>query len=138
MKWNSKYWDIVDDFYWVPSYLGLQSIGKKKWKEKNGLICVPSEQINRDGPIYTRARKATENVANLRGKEEILNHVFNLAFAIAGNSVVQELLVEPLEFNDQGFFESYGREVKDRYGWGEMNVTQQDGLFRKSGQHFRS
>ena len=129
MKWNSKYWDIVDDFYWVPNYLGLKSIGRKKWTERDGLICVPSEQVNRTGPLYTRERKATENVGDLRRKEEILNHMFDLTFAIAGDSVVWELLVEPLGFEDRGPFESFGKEVRDRYGWGNSNVTQQDGLF---------
>ena len=102
MKWNSKYWDIVDDFYWVPKYLGLQSIGRKKWTERDDLICIPSERVNRSGPIYTRVGNADENVGDLRRKEEILNHMFDLTFAIAGNSVVQELLVEPLAFEDRG------------------------------------
>ena len=129
MKWNLKYWDIADDFYWVPNYLGLKSIGRKKWTERDGLICIPSEQVNRAGPLYTRERKAAQNVEYLRKKEEILNHMFDLTFAIAGNSVVRELLIEPLGFKDRGPFESLGREVRDRYGWGNRNVTQQDGLF---------
>ena len=42
---------------------------------------------------------------------------------------MRELLIEPLGFEDRGPFESLGREVRDRYGWGNKNVTQQDGLF---------
>lgn len=129
MTWNSKYWDIVNDFYWVPTYLGLKSISKSKWVKQDGLICVPSELVNRTGPLYTRERKADDNAEHLKRQEEILNHMFNLTFGIAGDSVVRKLLFEPLGFEDHGPFHSLGREVATRYGWGNRNVTQQDGLF---------
>ena len=129
LEWNSKYWDIVYDFYWSPKYLGFQSIGRKKWTERDGLVCIPSNEVNKNGPIYTRALREGENADDLKRKEEILNHIFNLTFGIAATSVVQKLLFEPLGFEDQGPIESLGREVRTRYGWGEDNVTQQDGLF---------
>ena len=69
---------------WVPNYLGLKSIDRKKWTERDGFICIPSEQVNRTGRLYTRERKAAENIEYLRKKEEILNHMFDLTFAIAG------------------------------------------------------
>lgn len=24
--WNQKYWDIADQFYWAPQYIGMKSI----------------------------------------------------------------------------------------------------------------
>ena len=27
MAWNLKYWDILNQIYWIPNYMGLESIG---------------------------------------------------------------------------------------------------------------
>jgi len=52
MAWNNKYWDIMDQLYWSPQYLGIRSIPKKHWKKQDGLICVPEELVNNTGPLY--------------------------------------------------------------------------------------
>jgi len=131
MTWNGKYWDIVGNLYWTPRYLGLQSISRNKWRVDGEWISVPKRLVtNSSGPLYVRSRKFDELTTYLHGQEEILNHLFNLLFSIAGDAVISRLLCHPLGLAETGPFESLGREVGSRYGWRESeNVTQQDGLF---------
>jgi ribosomal protein S17E len=135
MVWTSKYWDIVEQLYWTPRYVGMNSIPRKHWREKNGFICIPAKSINKSGPLYSRERKIDDLKAYLNRSEEILNDVFDLTFSIAPDSIINEIFLTPLGFNDFGPFESIGRESASRYGWGKYdNITQHDGLFvsRKS------
>ena len=64
----------------------------------------------------------------------VLNHFFNIAFDIADDATVSELLCDPLGLDDAGPFESYGRDFGfKRFGWPEQaNVTQPDGFFLSS------
>jgi hypothetical protein len=131
MAWNDKYWDIISNLYWTPRYLGLKSIPQDKWRIDGDRVSIPKALIaNASGPLYSRSRTFNETKAYLNGQEEILNHIFNLVFSIAGDEVVSRLLCSPLKISDPGPFESIGREIGPRYGWrnGE-NVTQQDGFF---------
>jgi len=131
MAWNDKYWDIISNLYWTPRYLGLQSIGRDKWRVEGDWVSIPKGLIaNASGPLYSRSRSFSKTKAYLNGQEEILNQVFNLVFSIAGDEVVSRLLCRPLEIADPGPFKSIGREIGSRYGWRESeNVTQQDGFF---------
>lgn len=65
----------------------------------------------------------------MRGLEETLNHIFNITFAIAPDSVVRELLHQSAGIEDRGPLETVGREMPARLGLGKANVAQQDGLF---------
>lgn len=134
MAWNAKYWDILSNLYWTPRYLGLKSISRDQWRIEGQQIFIPRELVkNVSGPLYFRNQKLDELKLHLHGQEEILNHLFNLTFAIAGDAVISKLLFEPLGFSDAGPFESLGREVGERYGWGSnATVTQQDGMFVSS------
>lgn len=132
MTWARKYWDIIDQIYWWPPYIGLTSISQKKWVRKDGFVCVPEELVNQSGPLYSRGLKIRELIENLHSKEEILNHFFDLTFSIAGDITISSLLFKPIGFKDGGPFENLGREVQQRYGWGEDNVSQQDGFFVSS------
>jgi len=130
LTWKDKYWDIVDQFYWWPRYLGMRSISQKHWIKKDDLISVPAEMVNKTGPLYTRGRNVYDLKSYLHECEEILNHIFDLTFSIAPDSMINDILLNPLGFTDSGPFDSLGREISKRYGWGEMdNVTQQDGLY---------
>ena len=129
MGWNQKYWDILEQLYWTPSYLGLGSISQKEWIERDGLVCVPSAFVNRAGPLYRRDVSSDQIVEKLLRQEEILNHVFDLTFGIAGDAIIERLLLQPLGFSDAGSIESIGREIHTRYGSDAAGVTQQDGLF---------
>jgi hypothetical protein len=128
--WNAKYWDIIDQLYWWPRYLGLNSIGQKHWRIEGDRLSIPLELVNRSGPLYSRGKRITDLLEDLHGKEEILNHIFDLTFAIAPDELIERCFVAPLGFKDSGPFQSIGREVQNRYAWGSQeNVTQQDGFF---------
>ena len=45
LAWNSKYWDIVSNLYWTPRYLGLQSIGRDKWRVDGDWVSVPKNLV---------------------------------------------------------------------------------------------
>jgi hypothetical protein len=131
MTWNSKYWDILNNLYWTPRYLGFKSISRDDWTIDGDRISIPKELIQTStGPLYFRSRKYDDLKSYLHDQEEILNHVFDLTFAIAGDDVINGVLCTPLGLDDAGPFESLGREVGQRYGWRpQENVTQQDGFF---------
>jgi hypothetical protein len=131
MTWNKKYWDIIDNLYWTPRFMGFKSINRKKWTVEGDRILIPMELIDADiGRIYYRARKIDDLKLYLHGQEEILNHLFNLVFSIAGDDILAQLFCKPLGIDDAGPFQSIGREGGARYGWRDQeNVTQQDGLF---------
>ena len=88
--------------------------------------------VNYKKNLFTRTCKNDELQEKLNAYEEILNHVFNLTFAIAGDAVLKRLFCAPLGINDDGPFESIGRETTQRYNWGSKNVMQHDGFFRTS------
>lgn len=127
MSWSSKYWDAVHQFYWEPSYLGLASIPKAQWGSDPDVIQISKSLIKNGSTLYTRQGTSKENLAWLRGLEETLNHIFEITFAIAPDAVISECICRPLRIDDAGPFERLGREVAERYVWG--NVTQQDGYF---------
>ena len=130
-EWNETYWDIINNLYWTPRYLGLKSIPRKKWEIIGDRVSVALSDIaNQAGPLYSRSRKYTGNHEYLFLQEEILNHFFDLTFAIAGDALIVTLLCAPLGIDDRGPFLSPGREIWKRYNWGpNENVTQPDGYF---------
>ncbi len=131
MAWNAKYWDILSNLYWTPRYLGLKSVPRSKCIVDGDQVSIPLDLIGTaDGPLYFRSRKVDDQMSYLGGQEEILNHLFDLTFSIAGEDVISYALCGPLVLEDSGPFESIGREIGQRYGWHRLeNVTQQDGFF---------
>ena len=128
--WNRKYWDILDQLYWSPKYVGLTSVRQSLLERSADRVSIPGEILPAGGAIYVRRRKAAAHQDWLRGQEEILNHVFDLTYGIAPDSLIETCFLSPLGLADGGPFSSVGREVRSRYGWTESdNVTQQDGLF---------
>src|ERR1700730_18409382 len=131
MEWNEKYWDMITNLYGTPSHMGWKRIQRKNWKIKDGIVCVPEADIAKGAhALYSREplsdpEKIRKSLSN---KEEILNHIFNFTFAIAGDPIISRLFCEPLGIDDNGPFLSLGREILERYDLAE-NVTQQDGLF---------
>jgi hypothetical protein len=86
--------------------------------------------VKKGGRLYTREREFDDLLKYLSHQEEILNHFFNIAFAIACDEVVSRLVCGPLGISDSGPFESLGSEVQSLYNWGKSeNVTQQDSFF---------
>ncbi len=129
MPWNDKYWDIVHQYYWSPAYLGLTSIPKKLVERRNGTISLPEDQVPRGATLYARRTTFDENLTRLMRLEEPLNDFFDLTFAIAPDEVISELLHQSAGIADAGPFISYGKEICHRFGWGEANITMQDGFF---------
>jgi len=130
MGWNEKYWDTLDQLYWTPKYLGFRSIPKASWRRSDGWVGIPEDKMNLSASLYTRDVRATDLRRFLQTQEEILNHIFDITFAIAPDSLLARAFLQPLGFSDGGPFLSVGREARQRYGWdGSTNNTQQDGLF---------
>lgn len=131
MPWNDKYWDMIGNIYWTPRFLGLKSISQKSWQVGKEVISIPRDYVEgSSGPLYIRARKLADLRAYLNGQEEVLNHFFNLAFSIMPDAMIRRLLCRPLSIEDNGPFESLGRDLALRYGWKRSeNVTQPDGFF---------
>ncbi|WP_252259923.1 hypothetical protein [Erythrobacter aurantius] len=133
MSWHRKYWDSVDQFYWNPSLLGLPSIPKGEWIKEGDRISVPANRVQNGGSIYARRGTAKENAERMRRLEEPLNHIFEIAFGIAPDHVIEELILKPAGISDSGPFERLGREIAVRYtGFTDGNTTQQDGFFVSS------
>lgn len=129
MSWHEKYWDAVEQLYWAPSHLGLKSISKSKWIVDTEFIRIPKGEVKPGRSIYTRIKTFKDNAARMRSLEETLNHIFNITFAIAPDPIISKLLHQQIGFDDNGPFERFGREIAERYGWGDSNVTQPDGFF---------
>ena len=131
MEWNEKYWDMIVNLYETPSHMGWKRIQRKNWVTENGMVSVLATDIAAGAhALYSREPQSDpEKIRkSLSNKEEILNHIFNFTFAIAGDPIISRLFCEPLGIDDHGPFLSLGREVLERYDLAE-NVTQQDGLF---------
>ncbi len=123
--------DTIDQVYWWPPYAGLISISQKFWRKGGDRISVPAALVNRSGPLYSRERKAAELHVWMHSQEEPLNHIFDLTFSIAADEAVRSLLFSELgiEEHENLSLDRPGRSIKDRYGWGNVNVTQPDGMF---------
>jgi len=126
MSWTNKYWDILNHFYWWPPYIGMRSISQKKWTKNDGKICVPAELVNMSGPLYSRERKFEDLENHLLGNEEILNHIFDLTFSIAPDTVINESFLKPLGFDDKGEFESIGGRQATAIIGKEMSLNKTD------------
>jgi hypothetical protein len=130
MTWSSRYWDVLEQLYWTPKYLGFRSLKAKDLSRQNGFALVPEAFLNESGSLYARERKMNDLMNWLHRQEETLNHVCSLGFSILPDQAIRELFLKYLGFEDQGPFETVGREVRKRYGWSASeNVTQQDAFF---------
>lgn len=130
MTWTKKYWDVVDQFYWAPQYLGLKSIPQNIWEVDGDKVSIPIEMINPKGPLYRRLKSGEEYWSYVRRQEETFNHIFDIVFGILPGDVICDILSVPTNIGTGHSYESYGRELCDRYGWGEhSNITTPDGFF---------
>lgn len=128
--WTDRYWDILDQLYWSPQYLGLKSIPQSQWNIDRKTVSVPIDLVNRSGPLYRRARKWREYWVYVQRQEESLNHVLNLALGILPGVVLSELLLEPAGAAPDPEISGIGREVRTRLGWKPTdNIAQPDGFF---------
>ena len=130
MSWQSKYWDALDQIFWSLKYVGIANIPEEQLVREGGMISVPEDQLAKGGRLYRRVRNAAEQREYLLAQEEPLNHVFDIAFAIAPDALVEDALLKPLGLTDGGTFETIGREARERYQHIEKTqFQQQDGFF---------
>ena len=130
MAWNEKYWDIHEEFYWTPGFIGLESIKKARCTVSDSGACLNADLLQSGRSVYARSRTVDALRGHLHEQEEILNHIFDIAFAIAPDELIREALISQVGFSDHGPFESLGRDIWRRYGWAPSeNVTQHDGYF---------
>lgn len=94
------------------------------------MISVPEDLLPKGGRLYRRVRNAAEQREYLLAQEEPLDHVFDIAFGIAPDALVEDALLKPLGLTDGGKFGSIGREARERYQHIEKaQFQQQDGFF---------
>jgi len=130
MAWNAFYYEIIDQIYWQPRYIGMKSINQKHWARKDGMLSVPLDKVNTSGPLYTRSLSLDALRPYLDRQEEILNQVFNLTFAIAPDYVLRSVFHEPLRISAAGPYKPLGQDVASRYGWRRFaNITKHDWFF---------
>lgn len=130
MGWQSKHWDTMEQIFWSLKYVGLEVIPEKRLVRDDKTVNVPMEMLGTRGKIYRRVRTAAEQRDYLLAQEEALNHVFDIAYGIAPDSLIEKSLLNPLGFADEGEFHSIGREVDERFlDYGVGRFQQQDGFF---------
>ncbi len=129
MTWTQTYWDIVDDFYWEPSLVGLKSFPKESWGDDPDFIRIPRSSLVKGGSLYARSGKYKGSLERMRGLEVTLNRIFDIAISVMSDAVVGELLHRNARIDDDGPFVRLGTDIRERYGWSMENVTQQDGFF---------
>lgn len=88
MSWTDSYWDTVNEFYWVPTYLGLKSIPRKKWTIDAGTVSIPIEVTNPSGPLYRRIINSKDFPEFIRRQEETFNHLFNLTLSLLPGKLI--------------------------------------------------
>lgn len=130
MGWTDKYWDIIENIYWTPPYIGLESISQSHIRDDGETIRIPKSMTNPTGPLYRRVRDAENSRAHFHRKEEMINQIFDLTFGVASGNVVSDLLGSLAGLSEPEAFTSLGREVRSRYRLDKhRNVTQHDGFF---------
>ncbi|OJH07371.1 MAG: hypothetical protein AOY29_03750 [Alcanivorax borkumensis] len=117
MTWSEGYWDIINELYWVPSYLGLKSIPKRHWTVEGNMVCVPKSMTNPSGPLYRRVRSGDDYEAFIRRQEETFNHILNLTLSILPGEVVAEIFGPVANFSVPGDLKVLGKSISNRYSW---------------------
>ncbi len=130
MSWTDKYWDLVDQLYWSPQYLGLKSIPRRLWTEDEDRVSIPKAMTNSNGPLYRRVRSGEEFWSYVRRQEETFNQIFDLTFAVLPGDVVTEIFSKLTGTDLRQPYECIGRELRTRHFWREHdNITTPDGFF---------
>ncbi len=129
--WTSAYWDILEQVYWVPPYIGMKSIPRKLWQTHGDRVSVPSIMTSSNGPLYFREKKTADFWPYIQRQEETFNHQFEL-FASLLSPEDLALVLAPICGLPQGLAISpLGRSTNSHLKWSEMgNYTQPDLFLR--------
>ena len=129
LGWTSRYWDILEQVFWVPSYIGLKSITKKTWQIEDGRVSLPKELGNMKSQIYTRKRSRDEYWAFIQRQEETFNHAFDLTLGIMDGQAIVDLFGSLAKLESRKALSGLGREQLERYSFlANANATQPDGF----------
>lgn len=104
MSWNSAYWNAMSNIFWTLDYVGLKRIDVEK------VPGLPDHYVVRkadmpNGLVYTRCRTAAMMPDHLGSREETLNHIVDIALAMAPDALISRLIAEPLGIQDAGPFD---------------------------------
>lgn len=129
LGWTSRYWDILEQVFWKPSYIGLKSIPKSTWQIEDGRVSLPKELVNMKSQIYTRKRSRDEYWAFIQRQEETFNHAFDLTLGIMDGQTTVDLFGSLAKLESKKALSGFGREQLDRYSFlANANATQPDGF----------
>lgn len=132
-SWTKMYWDIVDQLYWAPQYIGMKSIPRKYWETSGERVSVPRSMTNPKGPLYRRFRSSKEFWPYIQRQEETFNHIFELVFSIMPGDAIADIFGCFVNTGELRDFEAHGREFSTRIGYGWLdNITTPDGFYTSS------
>lgn len=129
MGWNDKVFDNLEQLYWSPKKLGLQSV-KCAPTEDGSAYAVSRESLAGSPRLYTRQTSYQAWRASIHRDEELLNHVIDIALGIAPTSFLARAFFAPLGIAPTGPVDVIGREVRARHiTLAPEQYTQHDGFF---------
>jgi len=114
MSWNDAYWSVMSNVYWTLDFVGLKRIDLERAPGFPEHYMVRKTDVP-SGLIYTRRRKSSAMVSHLGSREETLNHILDIALAMAPDALLSRLIAEPLGMTDAGPFDYLGRRVHKRH-----------------------
>lgn len=129
MPWNKKVLDNLDQLYWSPRKLGLETVPRQLAADGSGFI-VSKARVDRDKSIYVRGPRHEEWRRHINKDEELLNQVLEIALAIAPSSFIDEAFFAPLGLRPAGRIRTIGREAVLRHAaLAPQQFTQHDGFY---------
>lgn len=129
MAWNKKVLDSLEQLYWSPKKLGLQSVRCTAASDTPGFAIPEGMSLNSPW-VYTRRTSFAEWRAGICRDEELLNQVIEIALGIAPSSFIAQAFFAPLGIETEGQIEVVGREVLSRHAaLAPQQYTQHDGFY---------
>lgn len=129
MSWNNKVLDNLEQLYWSPRKLGLQSVKCVPTEDHSGYV-VPRDAITGEPRVYTRPSSFINWRAGILRDEEVLNQIIEIALGIAPASFLARAFFAPLGIETAGRIEVIGREVASRHAsLAPQQYTQHDGFY---------
>lgn len=129
MSWNSKVLDNLEQIYWSLDKVGLRPV-KGQLSPDGESYVLPSKLLAGGRSLYCRAQNSAEWKSALLKKEELLNQVLEIGFAIAPSAFLAEAFFAPLGLSVPDRITTIGREAKARHAeLAPRQFTQHDGFY---------
>ena len=126
--WSTVYWEMIDQLYWTPKFIGMSSIAIDKLKKNDGYISVPIKEIlDPKSRLYQRSRKVGQFKEYMLRQEEPFNQIFSLTFSILAAELNAKFFSELLNKHLPPLY-LLPRNLNVRYGLAkqETNITKAD------------